>query len=74
MSLLMEVIAEIWQCKGRFLAKYAMKLWLIMLLEMYDLTSDITSVPKMDPRSWNTVADPVSDITIALHRREAVEL
>ncbi|PBK58690.1 cytochrome P450 [Armillaria solidipes] len=58
-------------CRGRFLAKYAMKLWLIMLLETYDLASEISRVPKMDPRSWNSIADPASDIMVSLHRRKA---
>ncbi|KAK0504427.1 cytochrome P450 [Armillaria luteobubalina] len=57
-------------CKGRFLAQYTMKLWLIMLLEMYDISSSDSTVPAMDPKSWSAIADPVSDMTVYLRRRD----
>ncbi|KAK0504434.1 cytochrome P450 [Armillaria luteobubalina] len=57
-------------CRGRFLAKYAMKLWLIIFLETYDLESEISKVPKMDPRSWNSIADPSCDIIVSLRRKK----
>ncbi|KAG7445528.1 cytochrome P450 [Guyanagaster necrorhizus] len=56
-------------CKGRFLAQYAMKLWLIMLLEMYEISSPESALPEMDPKSWSAIADPVGDITVCLRRR-----
>ncbi|KAK0445804.1 cytochrome P450 [Armillaria borealis] len=57
-------------CKGRFLAQYTMKLWLIMLLEMYDISSPESSVPEMDPKSWSAIADPVGDMTVCLRLRD----
>ncbi|KAK0221413.1 cytochrome P450 [Armillaria fumosa] len=57
-------------CKGRFLAQYTMKLWLIMLLEMYDISSPDFTVPEMDPKSWSAIADPVGDMTVYLRRRD----
>ncbi|KAK0243763.1 cytochrome P450 [Armillaria nabsnona] len=55
---------------GRFLAQYTMNLWLIMLLEMYDISSSESSVPEMDPKSWSAIADPVGDMMVCLRRRD----
>ncbi|PBK59719.1 cytochrome P450 [Armillaria solidipes] len=63
-----EIPSDTLQCKGRFLAQYTMKLWLIMLLEMYDISSPKSSVPEMDPKSWSAIADPVGDMTVCLRR------
>ncbi|PBK58680.1 cytochrome P450 [Armillaria solidipes] len=53
-------------CKGRFFVQHIMKLWLIMLLQKYDCTSPIMSVPGIDPSSWNAIADPISDVPVFL--------
>ncbi|KAK0474454.1 cytochrome P450 [Armillaria luteobubalina] len=56
-------------CKGHFFVQHIMKLWLIMLLQKYDCRSPITSVPGIDPSSWNTIAEPISDVPVFLFRR-----
>ncbi|KAK0457433.1 cytochrome P450 [Desarmillaria tabescens] len=64
-----EILSETLQCKGRFLAQYTMKLWLIMLLEMYDISTE-SSVPEMDPKSWSAIADPLGDMIVCPRRRD----